>query len=95
MEDITFRMANGKFNLRVAGVFIKDSRVLVMSDNDLPYFYLPGGRVKLHETSEAAIRREISEELSEVHLLNETSTLQNRTKEFLKNARLHLLQNTY
>jgi ADP-ribose pyrophosphatase YjhB (NUDIX family) len=65
MEDLTFRMVSGKFNLRVAAVIIRESKILVMSDNECPYFYLPGGRVSLHETSENAIRREIAEELNE------------------------------
>lgn len=34
-----------------------------MQDGRSPYYYLPGGRVKLGETAECAIMREISEEL--------------------------------
>ncbi len=34
-----------------------------MHDERSPYYYLPGGRVMLHETAEAAVLREIKEEL--------------------------------
>lgn len=34
-----------------------------MRDDHSPYFYLPGGRVTLHETAEAAVLREVREEL--------------------------------
>lgn len=55
---------NHKFNYRVAGIIIKDNKVLF---NKYPinadFYFLPGGRVKLGESSEDAIRREISEEI--------------------------------
>lgn len=35
-----------------------------MHDERSPYYYLPGGRVKLHEIAEEAIIREIQEELN-------------------------------
>ena len=65
MQDISFTMSGGKFNLRVAAVIMRNSKILVMTGEDSPYFYLPGGRLKLHETSVSALRREISEELHE------------------------------
>lgn len=61
--DISFKTAEGHFNLRVAGVFIRQNRLLLAKDRDEGYFFLPGGRVKLNETSEEAIRREMIEEL--------------------------------
>jgi 8-oxo-dGTP pyrophosphatase MutT (NUDIX family) len=65
MQDLTFAMDQGKFNLRVAALILHDDRILVMSDHIGGYFYLPGGRITLHETSDDAIRREIFEELGE------------------------------
>ena len=62
--DATFLTDEGIFNYRVAAVMISRGRVLAMRDDDVPYYYLPGGRVRLHETAEDAVRRELREELS-------------------------------
>lgn len=44
-------------------MIIHDGRILSMRDERAPYYYLPGGRVKIGETAEQAILREIKEEL--------------------------------
>lgn len=61
--DISFKAEESKFNYRVGAVMISDGRVLAMYDEKSPYFYLPGGRVKLGETAESAVIRELQEEL--------------------------------
>ena len=61
--DISFHTEEGRFNYRVCAVIVKGSRLLIMKDDALPYYYLPGGRVKLRETAEEALVREMSEEL--------------------------------
>lgn len=61
--DITFITENRKFNYRVCAVIIFDGKILAMHDERSPYYYLPGGRVKIGETAEQAIIREIEEEL--------------------------------
>jgi ADP-ribose pyrophosphatase YjhB (NUDIX family) len=61
--DITFKTVEGRFNYRVCAVIIDNNRILAMHDQRSPYYYLPGGRVKLHETAENAILRELKEEL--------------------------------
>ncbi len=61
--DITFKTENGTFNYRVCAVIVNDRKLLVMHDENSPYYYLPGGRVKLHETAESAVLREVKEEL--------------------------------
>lgn len=61
--DITFRTAQGRFNYRVCAMILHDGKILAMHDERSPYYYLPGGRVVLHETAEAAIIREVREEL--------------------------------
>ena len=61
--DITFKNGNEKFNYRACAMIIDDGRILAMKDGNSPYFYLPGGRVKLGETAEAAVLRECREEL--------------------------------
>lgn len=61
--DITFRTKQGRFNYRVGAIIINDGKILAMHDQRSSYFYLPGGRVNLHETAEEAILRELKEEL--------------------------------
>ena len=61
--DISFKTDEGRFNYRVCAVIIHGGRLLAMHDGVSPYFYLPGGRVKLHEAAENALRREMREEL--------------------------------
>lgn len=61
--DISFETGNEKFNYRVCAIILKDGRILAMHDERSPYYYLPGGRVKLEERTEDAILREIKEEL--------------------------------
>ena len=61
--DITFKTPEGRFNDRVCAVIISGGRLLAMRDGTSPYYYLPGGRVRLHEATEDALRRELKEEL--------------------------------
>lgn len=61
--DITFQTEEGKFNYRVCAIMIYNEKILAMHDERSPYFYLPGGRVRLQETAEHAVLREIKEEL--------------------------------
>lgn len=61
--DISFRVEEEKFNYRVCGIILSDGKILAMHDERSPYYYLPGGRVKLGETAEQAVIREIQEEL--------------------------------
>lgn len=63
-SDVSYVIGNSKFNYRVCGVMIHDGKILAMHDERSPYYYLPGGRVKMGETAEQAIIREIMEELS-------------------------------
>lgn len=64
---MTFNTSHGKFNFRVGAVIINDNRLLITKKKHQPYYYLPGGRVKLYETAEQAIRRELNEEIGECY----------------------------
>ena len=61
--DISFVTGVGKFNYRACAVIISDGKLLAMHDERSPYYYLPGGRVRMGETAEAAVVREVREEL--------------------------------
>ena len=61
--DLSFVSGKEKFNYRVCAVIISGGRLLAMHDERSPYYYLPGGRVQMGETAEAAVVREVREEL--------------------------------
>lgn len=60
--DLIFKTDMGKFNYRVGAIIIHDNKLLMAKNNKSPYFYSVGGRVKLHETAEEAVKREVFEE---------------------------------
>ena len=62
--DISFKNGNEKFNYRVCAIIINEGKILAMKDGNSPYYYLPGGRVKIGETAEYAVLRECKEELN-------------------------------
>ncbi len=63
MTDLTFQAPEGTFNYRVCALLIHDGRLLVMKDSDISHYYLPCGRARFGETAEAAVARELEEEL--------------------------------
>lgn len=60
---ITFKAHGTRFTNRVAGIIIHNGRVLFQHAPDDTFWFLPGGRAELGESSEESIRREIWEEL--------------------------------
>lgn len=66
---ISFGAGAWRFHLRAAAVIRDGDFVLLHRVGPDPFWALPGGRVELGETAEAAVRREMQEELgSEVRV---------------------------
>lgn len=63
MPMIVFEAGNTRFNYRVAGVALRDNEVLLNRLEDQDYWFLPGGRVEMGETSVEALAREMQEEV--------------------------------
>lgn len=55
---------NVRFGCRVAAVILHDTYVLLQGEPDGAFWTLPGGGIELLEPSEAALHREMREELS-------------------------------
>ena len=62
--DVVLKTENGRFNYRACAVILNGSKLLAMTDENAPYYYLIGGKVELHETAEDAVLREIREEMN-------------------------------
>jgi ADP-ribose pyrophosphatase YjhB (NUDIX family) len=60
---VSFETAVGYFNYRVAAIIIDDDHLLLCRDTRSDFWFLPGGRIEMSETSTDAVRREIREEL--------------------------------
>ena len=60
--DCTFRTPDGRFNYRVGAIILNETKLLMAHNRSYDQYYTVGGRVKLHETSEEAMLREIFEE---------------------------------
>jgi ADP-ribose pyrophosphatase YjhB (NUDIX family) len=60
---ICFDAGPWRFHLRAAAIIRDGERVLLHRVGDDPFWALPGGRVEIGETAEAAVRREMQEEL--------------------------------
>lgn len=60
---ITFAGHGTRFTYRVAAIFVHNGRVLFQHAPEEHFWFLPGGRAELGESSIESIRREIREEL--------------------------------
>ena len=62
MADILFKADDYIFDVRTVGVFVKDGKILVQRDKDGNEYALPGGHIKLGETTADGLVREYKEE---------------------------------
>ncbi|MEK5247047.1 NUDIX hydrolase [Bacillus sp. FSL R9-9530] len=61
--DLTLKVEETCFNYRVGAICKYDNKILILQDEGEEYWYVPGGRVKMLENSEDALKRELAEEL--------------------------------
>ena len=61
-RDLTVVNGNNMLNVRVAGIVIKDNRVLMVKNLRSDYIYSLGGRLKFGESAREGVVREIEEE---------------------------------
>lgn len=62
-QDWYFKEAGQICNVRVAGVVIKEGHLLVQKEKDGEIYALPGGHLKMQESSKESLVREFKEEL--------------------------------
>ena len=62
---ISFDLDQGRFNYRVAAVVIDDGHLLACREMTSDYWFLPGGRCEMMESSIEAVQREIREEFDD------------------------------
>ena len=62
-QDIHIKTTQGIFSYRVAGILIRDGRVLLQRTLTEPDYAVPGGHVNFGEASEKALIREYKEEI--------------------------------
>jgi len=60
---VHFPIGDRLFNYRAAAIIIRDGHVLTCQEDDDEYIMLPDGRVELGEASDAALARELAEEV--------------------------------
>jgi ADP-ribose pyrophosphatase YjhB (NUDIX family) len=64
MADILFKTDNYVFSYRVAGILIREGKVLLQKPTNDRGYAFPGGHVEFGETNEDTLIREFKEEIS-------------------------------
>ncbi len=60
--DICVPVGEGFVNVRVGAIILKNGKLLMVTNENVDYFYSVGGRIRLGESAEEAVRREVREE---------------------------------
>ncbi|MBY0597538.1 NUDIX hydrolase [Bacillus bingmayongensis] len=61
--DLTFKLEKTCFNYRVGAICKHNNKMLMIQNEGEDFWYIPGGRVQMLESSESAVKRELREEL--------------------------------
>ena len=62
IKDVTLKTTEGIFNYRVGTIIIDSDNILMVKNENSPFYYSVGGRVKFGETAKEAVLREVFEE---------------------------------
>ena len=63
MQDILFKTESFVFSYRIAGILIRDGKILLQRPRNDDGYSIPGGHVSFGETSDKALIREFKEEI--------------------------------
>ena len=61
--DVNVMIDDKRFNFRVGAIIECENKVLLQKSKDLNFYRLPGGRVKIGESTLEAVKRELEEEI--------------------------------
>ena len=76
--DLSVVLNNQKLNIRACAIIIHDNKLLVHNNVNESHVALVGGRVKIGESLEQTLKREIMEEMGkEIEIIEYVSTIEN------------------
>jgi ADP-ribose pyrophosphatase YjhB (NUDIX family) len=78
MSDILFKHESGVFSYRVAGILLRDNKILLQKPTNDTGYAVPGGHVRFGETNAQTLEREFMDSLGqfEVYPTNITDLMQ-------------------
>lgn len=68
--DISVMIDGIKFNYRVAAIARSGDKILLHKSKEDDFYAIPGGRIKIGEDSQSALKREFYEEMGEDIIIN-------------------------
>lgn len=77
-QNIAFKTNQGYFTYRVAAIIINENKLLMAKHEDYPCYYTVGGKVRMNESSEEAVIREVYEETGIEFQIERLSFIQER-----------------
>ena len=92
--DLAIKMDGYKLNIRSVGIIIHNGKVLLHKRKSADYYALLGGHVRIGESSQDTVKREMQEELGkEIEITGYVSTVENFFE--MKGAKYHEIMFIY
>ena len=79
--DVKFKEKEYSFHYRVVGVIVRDNNYLIQNIGGKDYYVLLGGHVRIGESSEDALIREVKEEL-EIDILKRNGKIEHWIEQY-------------